>query len=72
MKVLKIGEKKTADLIINGFSHFIDVTIIDIYGDRCNVFPIDGDITDEMSWVEMEQAFTNLPLSVFDCYQNIN
>ena len=62
----KIGENKIISLNINGFTAAIEVTIIDLNGDRCNVIPIDNSITEHMAWVEMEQAFTNLPLSVFE------
>tara|TARA_R110000824_G_scaffold395070_6_gene595394 strand:- start:2172 stop:2372 length:201 start_codon:yes stop_codon:yes gene_type:complete len=65
MATYKIGENKIGKITINGFTSAIEVTIIDLNGLRCNVVPIDSSILEDMSWVEMEQAFTNLPLSVF-------
>ena len=66
MVTYKIGENKIISLNINGFTAAVEVTIIDLNGPRCNVVPIDNSILEDMSWVEMEQAFTNLPLSVFE------
>ena len=53
MSELKVGDKRVCSFYIHGFSMVLDVTIISIDGDFCNVIPDDTEIIDDMSEKEM-------------------